>query len=204
MALYRALTTISAATGNPDDVTTNTMHVDANLPADLAGFQAELETFYGAVAPWLSDLLDNAGIVTEYYQLSDPEPRVPVRRDVWSAPSFGSLGLLPAECAIVLSFQAARVSGLPQARRRNRIYLGPIDREAVSAVDGSVSSVTVSDIETAAAAFLVASIGQPDWKWAVYSPTDGIGHDVAGGWVDNAWDTQRRRGREATARNVFP
>jgi len=44
-------------------------------------------------------------------------------------------------------------------------------------------------------------------KWAVYSPTtdavdtiDNAFNDVLDGWVDNAFDTQRRRGPAATTR----
>jgi hypothetical protein len=51
---------------------------------------------------------------------------------------------------------------------------------------------------------LTASNAQGQWKWAVYSTVNMTGVNVAAGWVENAFDTQRRRGRIATIRSVFP
>jgi len=39
--------------------------------------------------------------------------------------------------------------------------------------------------------------------WIVYSTVDQAGHEVIGGWVDNAWDIQRRRGELSTSRLTF-
>jgi hypothetical protein len=48
-----------------------------------------------------------------------------------------------------------------------------------------------------------AAIASASWDWVVYSPTDDAYHEVANGWVDNAWDTQRRRGYKPTSRTTF-
>jgi hypothetical protein len=40
-------------------------------------------------------------------------------------------------------------------------------------------------------------------EWVVRSDTTGATAPVTDGWVDNAFDTQRRRGNRATQRNVF-
>lgn len=41
------------------------------------------------------------------------------------------------------------------------------------------------------------------WQWRIWSPTNNNSVLIDNGWVDNAWDTQRRRGVEATARTIF-
>lgn len=201
MALFRALVSINQTSQNPDDVITNQWHFDANTPADLADVQTALEAFYEMIADRMSNLLSPTGITTEWYQLSDPPPRRPVRTDVWSVSNYG-IGTMPTEVAIVLSFQAAPISGVNQARRRNRIYIGPISSDQFTG-SGLVGESTVDDIRGAAINLLDASNAATEWTWAIFSPTDGTGADVNNGWVDNAWDTQRRRGMAATMRGTW-
>jgi hypothetical protein len=94
------------------------------------------------------------------------------------------------------------VSGQPQARKRGRIYLGPFDTTQLNA-DGRILPACQTTIRNAAQALLTASDVALDWSWAVYSPTNASGVIVDNGWVDNEWDTQRRRGRAATTRSTF-
>jgi hypothetical protein len=47
-----------------------------------------------------------------------------------------------------------------------------------------------------------ASVTETTWSLAVYSVADAVAREVTNGWVDNAWDTQRRRGIDATARTL--
>jgi hypothetical protein len=39
--------------------------------------------------------------------------------------------------------------------------------------------------------------------WLMYSKADNAYAKIESIWVDNAWDTQRRRGLKPTQRNVF-
>jgi len=48
-----------------------------------------------------------------------------------------------------------------------------------------------------------ASDAAADWTWVVYSTVDNAMYPVDNGWVDNSWDTQRRRGVKPTARYTF-
>lgn len=201
MALYKAVVTIQAVTQNPEDVTTNSWHFDADSDADLLGVQTALADFYDAIRAQISNLMSPDLITTEFYRLSDPPPRRPVVTYTWSVTAWGT-STLPPECAIVLSYQAAPVSGLPQARRRNRVYLGPLS-EGVLDASGTIVASIVTSIKNAASTLLDTSDAASTWTWAVWSPTNGTGADVASGWVDNAFDTQRRRGRDATFRSTF-
>lgn len=201
MALYRALITLDAVTNNPDDVSTNTLYFDVDSVPDLLGVSEAIEDLYQSMQLWWSDRLQVNGHTIQFYQLSDPEPRRPVAQ---YSLSLGDVrdDTLPTECAMCLSYQAAPVSGLPQARRRGRIYVGPLAKPVCDA-NGFITPVAAQDLQNGASALLDASDSALTWTWSTYSPTDNQGHEVKSGWVDNAFDTQRRRGREATQRYTF-
>jgi len=203
MALTRALVTIPMVTGNPDDVATNTLHFDILDGGDPPGSLTDaVEALYVGVAGLWSNLVATTGWLVEWYRLSDPTPRRPIAIRQFSITTVGT-STLPTECACVLSFQAEPVSGLPQSRRRNRIYIGPLS-EAMTDTDGRITQNARNQIAGLGGDLLDASDASAEWTWATYSPTDGTGADVASGWVDNAFDTQRRRGLERTTRTVFP
>jgi len=104
-----------------------------------------------------------------------------------------------------LSFQGERTSGQSQARRRGRVYLGPFGSSAGDTTSGRPSSGLRGGIITAAAAFGVQSQAAIEWVWGVIStagPSMSFS-EVKDGWVDDAWDTQRRRGEGATLRTTF-
>jgi hypothetical protein len=41
------------------------------------------------------------------------------------------------------------------------------------------------------------------WNWVAYSPTADEANQITNGWVDNAWDTQRRRGLYYSQRGTY-
>jgi hypothetical protein len=47
------------------------------------------------------------------------------------------------------------------------------------------------------------AIGGEDVEWAIYSPTANLHKTITDIWVDDAWDTQRRRGLAPTTRDTF-
>lgn len=95
----------------------------------------------------------------------------------------------------------------PRARRRGRVYLGSFATAAqLNSVntDGRPDANLIQTVKDAA----LRLVNWPGFAtrgitWVVYSPTDGVARDVVGGWVDDAWDIQRRRGLERTARNIW-
>lgn len=198
----------------PADFITNTWYCDGGdigaSPAEVAeDFTQLLDTFYNAVDHLLAHELHD-GINVRAYNLSDAEPRVPVYETDLTFVVPATTGL-PAECAAVLSYHGAFGSGINKARRRGRVYIGPLNTSAVSAQSGRVllTAQAILDIKNAANALMAA--GDVDKKWATFSPTSVAGgmsiadatNDVVGGWVDNAVDIQRRRGVKATARQSF-
>lgn len=136
----------------------------------------------------------------------------PVFEIDWLGPVANDAGTaLPLECAGVLSFHAdltgvAEEAGAtrPKARRRGRIFVGPLQS---SAVEGGFTVPLMDPDFTAAvranAIVMSDNAEADDWQWSVWSRADAQLRPVIGGWTDNAVDTQRRRGPKATARTVF-
>lgn len=228
--LMRAQVVWQRITDDPQDIVTNTWHFDGEDPGGAGVFSdAEyhdavvlaLNTFYGATASVFSDLVkDNPQV--RIYDMRDPSapgaPRLPefVGNLTVDVPLIGADFRLVEEAAICLSFAAEPGSGLHPARRRGRIFLGPLRSSVTEVVSGRlrVKAATRTQIANAAADLANGtpiSGGSEQLKWAIYSRrTDELGatlddsfHDVVSGWVDDAFDTQRSRGPAATARTTF-
>lgn len=209
MAILRATIGLEAASGLPADMATNTFHFDVigvgtSLLDNVVDLIEDLyfnETEADPLADWIS--VDNAG--TNYgikiYDLADPEPRSPVREKFGTWTPSGGAGL-PAEIALCASFQAAPESGENQARRRGRVYVPWIIAGANS--NGRPSTALVNSVAGAFEEFWNAAEASVSLEWVVYSPTANASYGVAQGWVDNAWDVQRRRGVAPTGRTTWP
>ena len=123
---------------------------------------------------------------------------------------------LPDEACVCLSYHGdltdiSEEDGAtrPASRRRGRIYFGPLYAGAVSTGAGLPTrplGALVSDLLDAADDLLAASEAAATWSWVCAHASGTAGWSVVpvvGGWVDNAWDTQRRRGMSATTRQTF-
>lgn len=202
MGNYRHQVRLPYDSGLPEDVAVNVFHSISDDDLEAEAFAAALVTFYGAIdgllSNQLSDVADAASVTT--YDLADAEPRVPV--DVTTFTLTTNASTLPTECALCLSFQASPISGLPQARRRGRVFLGPLGGIQDSTT-GRPQSAHITTIVNAADALLTTSNGPGVGVWAVYSPTNNQTSPVNNGWMDNEFDTIRGRGRESTSRTLF-
>lgn len=198
MALYRCQIVFNMLDGIPANASTNTLHFDADDETQLPLIVDALQAMYLPIDGLLSSLIDEDKIRAEFYRLSDPTPRQVVYGENLTGLTVSTTAG-PTEVAFVVSYQAARVSGLPQARRRGRFYIGPLEAQDTARPDNA----QVTAVRQAAAGLLAASRAATGWTWAQYSPTNGTGADVDNGWVDDEWDTQRRRGRSATYRSTF-
>lgn len=206
-------------TGLPEDVIVNTFHMIFTGPVlptvtDYGNAADNFKTFYDAIyatdvrAPWVTSLY-----TIKAYSLWLTPPHVPAFVATRSNGSVAaSAGQAPPEMAICLSMKANYVSGVAQSRQRGRIYLGgfaaPLSNGTGTSFP-SVASATRIRICNAAAA-LKTNMAADSWTWVILSPTQvkaGGGaqetFDVAGGWVDDAPDTQRRRGNDPTARSTW-
>ena len=215
MTVHQAHFILPYFTNIPEDVVVNvwTFNWLIGSPAvgDFDNLRDNLVAFYDDVyadpgGPMLAPYVDETQARIKIYDLADPLPRVPVYNSL--APlnfaNQASATGLPPEAAICLSFQGALVSGQPQARRRGRIFIGALAHMGAgsSVAFPNVTSGTRTSI-TGAAAAMKSAMAADDWAWSVWSKTDNAAVLVDNGWVDNAVDTQRRRGNTATARTLF-
>lgn len=209
MGVVRAQVRFEGDTLDPEDVFINTWHFLASGGALTEGvadtITSYFDSFYkaehggqpGTIAEYFSPFMSGNAEV-RYYDLAHEEPRVPIIRTFTFTPV--ASGGLPAEVAVALSFQA----GIPLTRtRRGRVYLGPLNQNAMSAVstsDRHVNPTFMAIVGHAAADMAVATRAH---RWAIYSRKLDSASIVETGWVDDAFDTQRRRGNEALTRVTF-
>lgn len=216
MAVYRTQVTFPTDNALPRDYVTNTWHFENPspvFPSDYDNVRDLLEDFYTAVPTGQSQTIAsrmsgelNGPALVKIYDLSDAPPRAPIYESTFDI-TFATTDLLPSEVALVLSFQAERVSGLPQNRRRNRVYLGPFNTAAgatgTGAGRGRPSSTMTNVIQAAAQDLFDAANASVSWDWRIWSPYNSAALPVDNGWVDDAWDTQRRRGIAPSSRKTF-
>lgn len=191
----------------PENAATNTLHFevpDFTVQAPL--IEAALNSMYQNFNTHLSSLITPSTWVYKWFNLADPEPRVPVRTTTGMGALATGTTAAPPEVALCISFKAAAVSGFPAGRLRNRIYIGPLATGTIDTT-GRPTSTAVTALANGADILLEASKAA-GWDWVVFSPTQSSqglvdSFPIESGWVDNEFDTQRRRGRRSTARTTF-
>jgi len=204
MPAVRAQVVLKTADAVPENYITNSFCFDGTDPiADSTALTTAISAFYVSIKALLSPLLAIAGHEVKYYDLPGTPPNYPIDTDTFTFGSGFAGSTLPSEVAMCLSFQGVKLAGSPQARRRGRVYIGPL---AVGTLDtnGRPTSTSRTTLANAGGTFkgAVTAIAS-DVAWAVWSPSNQAAVPVADGWVDDAFDTQRRRGVVRTTRNTF-
>lgn len=195
--------------GLPRDNIVNTFAL-AQTPGETptyADAAARLSTFYTALRLLLSNTLAPSGHEVKFYELTDPQPRLPVAIEpIGIAGATGAIGF-PAEVAICASLRAVGYgqSGVPQGQRRGRIFLGPIAQTVGSIGTDGYLRVDTGNRGTIATACqdLDSGLAADGWQWCVWSRTANSLYRVTGGWVEDEFDTQRRRGPGPLTRTAW-
>jgi hypothetical protein len=215
--VIRAQTIFQGASGKPEDRFVTTLHF-VTPSGTVEGAQMQ-RAAVRVKEFWTTPTLAGGNKLTDFlgpqllrgtgaaqirlYNLGAPEPRVPTVDTfdiLGSVPTQG----LPAEVAICLSFSGPQPQ-LP--RTRGRIYYGPLVISA-AALEASSKRVVVlagvrSTLMQAGQRLSVASGDSDLAKWCVYSPTNNATTLVKRGYVDDAFDTQRRRGMAPQLRDTW-
>lgn len=215
-----------AATGEP------TVGEFASIATALIDFYNVTQASGRSVAehfPQAISRVSNAASVVMYWKEIDPDSGPfgsPLATVDWTVDAIqaGPPVGMPGEACVAVSFHGdltnvpeTQANPLPPpappiirpaSRRRGRIFVGPISTGGIvenSGTDFEVkpSSQLQSTLEQAADALRLAAF-TGGFEWSVYSPTDDTAYEVVGGFVDNAFDTQRRRGNAATGRAIWP
>lgn len=210
MPVMRAQVVLPYTSGHPEDVSVNVWHFRTSdkAQATFDSIADALQAFYNGIRTMFPSSLDLAGASVRFYDLADAKPRPPLGEQLLGLTPGGLNAVGPSEVAICLSFHGTRIAGVNPARQRGRIYLGPCSSTII--IGSIVPGTTVSAIIQRANELLTTSNGAT-WDWVIYSqalandPAPFVPADttVVGGWVDNEWDTQRRRGTKSTIRVPF-
>jgi len=173
------------------------------LGTDDTAMVTLMKDFYDDLtASTLSSTIAQNGHDVKLSQLPGAVPNYPYFEGTFNLAAAPSGTPLPTECAIALSFQGTRDAGQPQARRRGRVFLGPWSTTANTA--GRPAAAVLTSIANAATTLKAsAAIISDTDGWCVWSVADQAMVAVDNGWIDNAWDTQRRRGLVYTSRTTF-
>lgn len=220
MAIIRAQVVLPYLSGKPEDVAVNTWHFSSGTAAgaDLELARDHLVEAYtvappngpsgNALSPLGAHLSNAISRVTfpariKLYDLAAPMPR-PVTEFTFTLPTSinPTADEMPAEVALCGSFYALR--NLP--RQRGRIYFGPFTVNATQDEPVNQRAHPRLQLRETIHGLLKRLISKPanTVNLAVYSRMDNVARAVTAGWVDDAFDTQRRRGQDASGRLPFP
>lgn len=171
--------------------------------ADYNAYTALFRQFYVDISTALAIPITSIGHLAKYINLASIlKPNYPLYEETWSLPAPNSNAQLPSEVSICLSMQGTRVSGIPQARRRGRVFIGTI--AAATMTNGRPNLLTrtllVDSVNGLKDGLLLAPLPA---SLCVWSKIDSQAVAVNNVWVDDAYDTQRRRGPKATARTTL-
>lgn len=181
----------------------NDYETDSNLARiQVEGFYLDPNTTR-PIAQWLSPWVQRDAEF-RLYDMEAPKPRVP------TVVPF-SLGAVPStegyveEVALCITMHGIVPPALT-ARRRGRIYIGPLNNFGVVGGTSSTAShpqpTLIADLQSAAATLAQFNTGFPQWSIRSMVPAENY-VSVFNGYVDNAFDTQRRRGPDPTQRNLW-
>jgi len=223
---YLARAVWQSVTGLPEDVYTNDFaltFVGEASASDLEDAANNIRDFYSVdggkvhtIRDWLSTAVaDTANNFHVDIYLVPELPATllgsPVFTKTYTVAATSTDGGLPEECSAVLSFHAD-LTGIPEesgatrprARRRGRVFIGPLRAGASDQTSPPMRvHQDLQDDLVLAAEALAVDMGADAWFWEVWSRADNVMRDVVGGFVDDAFDTQRRRGPAATSRTSF-
>lgn len=128
------------------------------------------------------------------YDLGQSVPRQRFQRACIENTDYINSSVLPSEVAVAMSFRSSNRT----PRGRGRVFHGPFitGASAGSSANEARPHTNLINALVGAGGWL---IDQNDhWAWCVFSPSDNVARPVVGGWVDNAFDTQRSRGYRPT------
>lgn len=123
---------------------------------------------------------------------------------------------LPFEVAVCSSVKANRTDHPgPVGRRRGRFYLGPLTAFALQGTSGdsrvypNPSDDLINQLKQASLYLADGGVSEDGLsigaagEWCIYSRADHGTYPIKTGFVDNEFDTQRRRGTDPTARSTW-
>lgn len=219
----KIVTTWSRKNGIERDAVQNVWHYNAPSAAptstDLGNWANNFKAFIDALGQYWSPCLSNAtnAIKVQYWMLpAEKGPLGVPRGELFLTPApLPAVSGLPPEVSVVLTMKSFLSHNIPEqgpggtrpaSSRRNRVFLGPL-ATVVMAQDATTKEVGVLDtFRTNVTNHYDThmSIDQKNQNWApvTFSAATWSTSQTAEVYVDNAFDTQRRRGNDPTAKTT--
>ena len=218
VAAFQVRTVLQMGTLLPADVAATSMTIISSDPTP--NFDTIVSNFwntsgtYGATTGTVAQLIGAQVIRTgslsriETYEIDLATGAVgtPIRYTPFNlGTGTGGSTPLPSEVALCTSFAAGPAVGVNPARRKGRMFIGPLNEVSLdtSLANQAVVSSTARIILAGATERLADDLITAGHELAVWSRVDQAAYPVVRGWVDNAFDTQRRRGIEPSLRTVW-
>ena len=213
-------------TGLPRDVSVASFHFEArageiDVEAAATYWGPKVEDFFNAnftsgigdsyVGGWLSNVIDRSNAtITGYEHDAAHSLGDPLFENTWTlSPEFSdnSMPLEVALCTSMLSVTQGLNPGHGRSER-GRLYIGPLNQDVIAPTSGAlpfpaphfITGLTAST--TALAAYNLDSADE-EGEWVIWSRKLHTTSAIVAGFVNNDFDTQRRRGVRATARTTW-
>jgi hypothetical protein len=201
---------------------------------DTDSLQTRITAFYNsvpsggtqAIGKYIGlQVLRTTGVCKVMYYFSGPSISpptdwgTPVRTLSWTLTAALVASGMPAEVAVCLSFHADLTDVpetevnpspppaiiRPASHRRGRVYFGPCYTGLISNEGANQDARITSSVRTNFAMAMKALHTANDSRtWAIQSKAADSFFEVEGGYCDDAFDTQRRRGSAPGARTLWP
>lgn len=194
---------VPGASTLPRDAYTNTVHfVDNAIASDAPFVGTDVDALAGDIAAAFEEfwfgLAPARKITVKAYDLDGPPPHDPLVTHVRNPAGTVANINYPGEIALCLSFKGGN-----RPWQRGRIYLAP---QLATGFTGPTSlaprpPTALMDMALNLGGAL-SGIGGANIDWVVHSATRGVNFPVTDCWVDDEWDTQRRRGTRPTLRRT--
>lgn len=218
-------------TGIPRDQNVNTWYAKygigspgstefSNACDDFIKFYNTINDGVATISSYLASMVDRGSGKASVEVYAIPDARgvlgAPVYSKTWTVAAQNASGVdLPAEVATCLSYHGdftgvaehGAAGTRPKARRRGRIYIGPLITGVLRYGHGAGTpqrpdtAWNTRMIDSAQA--MASALTGHGWEWNTFSRTDWAIHTVVGGWVDDEFDTQRRRGESPSSRTTY-
>ncbi len=200
MPVRRFHAILHSVTGIAEDDCVNVLYFDVQDNTFAVGFASSNEEVaqgirdaYAFIGGSLSNTLTGK-MTVKVYDLLGGQPVYEKKFD--TAFSRGT-GTAPREVAVCLSYASVDDINASTPRRRGRIYVGPLAGASAETVNAGLRDTFLQ------LGIKFAQIGTGNGvTWHLYSKMDRASFKIESIWVDDAWDTQRRRGRAPTARTT--
>jgi hypothetical protein len=193
MAVYRFQCAWQVDSANPTDQLIITPHFkDVNLgPFDADDALGLCTDLANGLDTWATL---HTKLTVTCYQADHAPPNFPIASFVKNPTLLASA---PANRDLALCLSYFATDNRP--RKRGRLYI-PC---CVCSINGNANNATPANMTKVAALVPVfTGLGGVDVDWVVWSRADNTSRPVTDWFIDNAWDTQRRRGAIATARQT--